>query len=110
MMVGEGARTYDINAAGLEGGKESRGVADAGEGQHALILKLCNRRFIRLEMRTQHRLALRSNSGRHRLGGGAIADNDERIGAPDLRPQRRTQATCRKHLPVAEAAVTVDHA
>ena len=76
--------------------KNRCGIADAGKGQHALAAQRGHRRLIRLQMRAQHRLALRGDRGRHRAGGGAVADNDQRIGARELRLQRRAQADRRE--------------
>ena len=42
-------------------------------------------------------------------GGAAAADQHQRVGACELRLQRRTQGTGRKHLAIAETALAVDH-
>ena len=109
MMIGEGALPGHFDAAGAQRVEESRGIADAGERQHALAPELGDLRRIGLQMRRQHRLALRCDLGCHRFGSAAVADDDQRVGARQLRPQRRAQGTGGKYLPIAEPALAVDH-
>ena len=46
-----GALPGHVDAAGAQRVEESRGIADAGERQHALAPKPCDHCFIRLQMR-----------------------------------------------------------
>ena len=51
---------------------------------------------------------MRADLGCHRFRSTAVADDDQRVGARQLRPQRRTQGAGGKYLPVAEPAHAVD--
>ena len=109
MMIGEGAFADNIDPARTQRPEEPVGIADPGKGQDAFASQCRYRGILRLEMCRQHRFAPGSDVGSNRLGGVAIADDDQRVGASKLRRQRRAQRTRGKHASIAETALAVDH-
>ena len=64
---------------------------------------------IGLQMRRQHLPVARGDCGGDCLCRVSLADHDQRVGARELRRQRRAQGTCGEHVAVADAALAVDH-